>query len=218
MGALSQPAGGGGVGLGPNTWTGLQTFTGGFSANAVGFSPILGRADGAQNNLIFDANGRASMRSISTSQMSWFGDNSTIRIGSNNVLTWTDNSGADLGTANIGLARNAGGVLEVNTGTAGTFADLKLRKLISDATNTAGGTTGAQTINKASGTVNFAAAATSLVVTCNQCLATSIVLAVIRTNDSTAVIKNVVPAAGSFTINLNAAATAETSVGFIVIN
>ena len=85
-------------------------------------------------------------------------------------------------------------------------------------TVTAAGTTGAQTINKLTGTVNFAAAATSLVVTNSLVSTGSIVLCVVRTNDATAVIKNVVPAAGSFTITLNAAATAETSVGFIVIN
>ena len=66
--------------------------------------------------------------------------------------------------------------------------------------------------------MNFAADATSLVVTNNLVTTSSIVFAVIRTNDATAIIKNVVPAAGSFTINLNAAATAETSVGFNVIN
>jgi hypothetical protein len=86
------------------------------------------------------------------------------------------------------------------------------------ATNTAAGTTGAQTINRPSGTVNFAAGATSLVVTNSLCTTASIVLPVIRTNDATATIKNVVPAAGSFTINLGAAGTAETSVGFFIIN
>ena len=86
------------------------------------------------------------------------------------------------------------------------------------ATNTAAGTTGAQTINRPSGTVNFAAGATSLVVTNSLCTTASIVLPVIRTNDATAQIKNVVPAAGSFTINLSAAATSETSVGFFIIN
>lgn len=86
------------------------------------------------------------------------------------------------------------------------------------ATNTAAGTTGAQTINKPSGTVNFAAGATTLVVTNNLVTTSSIVFAVVRTNDTTATIKNVVPAAGSFTITLSAAATAETSVGFLVIN
>jgi len=43
-------------------------------------------------------------------------------------------------------------------------------------------------------------------------------MATVRTNDATATIKNIVPAAGSFVINLNTAATAETSVGFFVIN
>jgi hypothetical protein len=86
------------------------------------------------------------------------------------------------------------------------------------ATNTPAGTTGARTINQPSGTVNFAAAATSLVVTNSLCTTASIVHAVVRTNDTTATIKNVVPGAGSFTINLGAAATAETSVGFIIIN
>ena len=86
------------------------------------------------------------------------------------------------------------------------------------ATNTATGTTGAQTIDRPSGTVNFAAGATSLVVTNSLCTTSSIVLPVIRTNDATATIKNVVPGAGSFTINLTVAATAETSVGFFIIN
>ena len=88
-----------------------------------------------------------------------------------------------------------------------------------DATNTASGTTGAQTINKPTGTVNFAAAATSLVVTNNLVTTSSIVYCVIRTNDANATaIKSVVPASGSFTINLTTAPAAEVSVGFIVYN
>ena len=86
------------------------------------------------------------------------------------------------------------------------------------ATNTASGTTGNQTINKASGTVNIAASGTTVTVTNSLVTASSIVYAVIRTNDATATIKNVVPAAGSFVINLAAATTAETSIGFFVIN
>ena len=86
------------------------------------------------------------------------------------------------------------------------------------ATNTAAGTTGAQTINRPSGTVNFAIGASALVVTNSLCTTSSIVFATVRTNDATAYIKNVVPAAGSFTINLGANATAETSVGFFIIN
>lgn len=85
-------------------------------------------------------------------------------------------------------------------------------------TVTTAGTTGNQTINKMTGTVNFAAAATALTVTNSLVTANSLVFCEVRTNDATAIIKNVVPGSGSFVITLNAAATAETSVGFIVFN
>ncbi len=87
-----------------------------------------------------------------------------------------------------------------------------------DYTNTPTGTTGAQIINKASGTVNFAAAATSLVVTCNLCTINSLVYCTLRTGGTAAVLGAVVPAAGSFTINLAVAAAVEVSVGFLVVN
>lgn len=83
---------------------------------------------------------------------------------------------------------------------------------------TPGGTTGARTIHHAFGTVNFAAGATTLVVTNRFCTTSSHVFCTIRTNDATAVIKNVIPGNGSFTIRLSAAATGETSVGFFVVN
>ena len=86
------------------------------------------------------------------------------------------------------------------------------------ATNTAAGTTGPQTIDRPSGTVNFGIGASALVVTNSLCTTSSIVFATVRTDDATATIKNVVPAGGSFTINLEAGATAETSVGFFIIN
>jgi hypothetical protein len=82
---------------------------------------------------------------------------------------------------------------------------------------TPAGTTGNRTINKPCGSVNFAAAATTLTVTNSLVNANSIIIATVLTNDSTALIKNVVPSAGSFVIRLNAAATAETKVGFVVI-
>jgi hypothetical protein len=91
-------------------------------------------------------------------------------------------------------------------------------KHVIDSTITAGGTTGNQTINKPTGTVNIATAGTTVTVTNSLVTTSSIVMAVIRTNDTTAVIKNVVPGAGSFTINLTAAATGEISIGFMVIN
>lgn len=84
-------------------------------------------------------------------------------------------------------------------------------------TTTAAGTTGNQTINKPSGTVNIAAAGTTVTVTNSLVSATSLVFCVIRTNDTTARITNVVPAAGSFVINI-VACTAEVSIGFLVLN
>lgn len=83
---------------------------------------------------------------------------------------------------------------------------------------TPGGTTGNQTIQARSGTVNIAAGQSSIVVTNVFVDVDSIIYATIRTNDTTALIKNIVPAAGSFTIRLNANATAETSIGFVVFN
>ena len=133
-----------------------------------------------------------------------------------NVGAGTTNSYGLSITANTGATNNYIASLK---GSAGEVLRLRTDGQVAFlATNTAAGTNGAQTINKPSGTVNFAAAATSLVVTNSLCTTNSIVFAVVRTNDSTAVIKNVVPAAGSFTITLSAAATAATSVGFFIIN
>jgi Protein of unknown function (DUF2793) len=117
-------------------------------------------------------------------------------------------------TAPDSLAANAMITLPSVSGTLNCSAG----KQVYDSTITATGTNGAQTINKPSGTVNFAAGASTLVVTNSLCSTSSIVFAIARTNDATAMVKNVVPAAGSFTITLNAAATAATSVGFFIIN
>jgi lysophospholipase L1-like esterase len=85
-------------------------------------------------------------------------------------------------------------------------------------TITAGATTGAQTINKVAGSVNFAAAATSLVVTNSKVSTSSVILATVATNDATMKTVLVVAGSGSFTIYANAAATAETRVNFLVLN
>ena len=90
--------------------------------------------------------------------------------------------------------------------------------MIYDKTITAAGTTGAQTINKTTGRVNFAAAATSLVVTNSLVTANSIVHCTVATNDTTMKSASCVPAAGSFTIRGNAAPTAETAVAFTATN
>lgn len=87
-----------------------------------------------------------------------------------------------------------------------------------DKTITATGTTGAQIINKNAGSVNFAAAATSLVVTDSRVTANSIIVCTVATNDTTMKSAAAVPTSGSFTIYPNAAPTAETRVNFLVIN
>lgn len=101
------------------------------------------------------------------------------------------------------------------SGTAANYlaGDLQLAKTV-----TAGGTTGARTINKTTGTVNFAAAATSLVVTNSLVTTSSIIIATVGTNDTTMKSVQVVAGAGSFTIYASAAATAETRVNFLITN
>lgn len=138
--------------------------------------------------------------------------------GTNATITNSYTLGLGGNAVGAGVTNSYALVVNPNTGATNNWGAYFFGRTRFDATNTAGGTTGAQTINKPSGTVNFAAAATSLVVTNSLCTTSSIVFATVRTNDTTALIKNVVPSAGSFTINLNAAATAETSVGFLIIN
>lgn len=130
-------------------------------------------------------------------------------------------SGSASGRLNVVGANSSGGTNAIRIQNS-SLTDLHTiqnnGKVTYLAANTDAGITGAQTINRPSGTVNFAIGAGSLVVTNSLCTTSSIIFATVRTNDATAYIKNVVPAAGFFTINLGANATAETSVGFFIIN
>lgn len=83
---------------------------------------------------------------------------------------------------------------------------------------TIAGSTGAQTINKPSGTVQFAAAATSLVVTDSLCTSSSIITGQLATNDATAVVGAIVPTSGSFTIFMKTAPTGTSVVAFRLTN
>ena len=114
-----------------------------------------------------------------------------------------------------GIAAATGRYNLYMAGTAANYfgGDMQFNKTV-----TAAGTTGAQTISKNAGTVNFAAAATSLVVTNTLVTTSSIIICTVGTNDTTMKSALAVAAAGSFTIYANAAATAETRVNFIVIN
>ena len=86
-----------------------------------------------------------------------------------------------------------------------------------------GTTTTPQTIDKVSGSVNFAAGATSVVVNNTHAIAPvsaqtgSIIIATVRTNDTTMKSVAVVCSAnGSFTLHANAAPAAETRVDFAI--
>lgn len=86
-----------------------------------------------------------------------------------------------------------------------------------DYTNSA--TVGAVTINKPAGSVNIAAGASSVVVTNNLVTAASLVIPFLMQTDATLTfLRACIPAAGSFTINGNANATANCKIGFVVIN
>lgn len=80
------------------------------------------------------------------------------------------------------------------------------------------GTTGTQTINKTSGRVNFAIGAQTLVVTNSLATANSIVMATVAADDATALSCKAIPAAGQFTLKLNATASAETAVAWLLTN
>lgn len=93
-----------------------------------------------------------------------------------------------------------------------------LWRFVFDSTVTAGGTTGSQTINKPSGCVNFAAAASTMTVTNSMVTANSVITTSVNTNDATMITARALPSAGSFTLTGNVAATAETKVCFVVFN
>jgi hypothetical protein len=105
------------------------------------------------------------------------------------------------------------------TPAAGAFTTLTSNTdVVVSKTITAPATTGAQTINKTAGSVNFAAAAGSLVVTNSLVATSSVIIATVATNDATMLSVLAVAAGGSFTLYANANATAETRVNFIVVN
>lgn len=176
--------------------------------------------DGGQLRLINGAVGAPALSDSAGTTGVYFGGSSAVWFSSGGV-----NSGIVQSTQSQwrNLLPLSGSVFDLGT------PGIRWRALYLDGASTTGGfflgrtitaamTTGAQTIDKIAGTVNFAAAATTLVVTNNMVTADSIVMAVRRTNDTTCFLASVEPAAGSFTIRMTAACAAETSVGFVVTN
>lgn len=214
-------------------WNGFELRLNGATAGYAGFkSPATGpslvytlpTADGTSGQVL-STNASAVLSWVTRADTSL--SNLTTTAITQDLLHGTAGTAWTVRTANNGAGNS--GDLTVSTGTATgtrgvTHVTGRQLNLTPDSninvptTVTAGGVTGNQTIDKVSGTVNFAAAATTLTVTNSLVTANSIVFTVVRTDDATATIKNVVPGAGSFVITLTAAATAETSVGFFVFN
>lgn len=78
------------------------------------------------------------------------------------------------------------------------------------------GTPGAATAHTQSGECSVAAAATAVVITNALVHANSHIVVTVASNDSTAAVKNVVPGAGSFTVNLTAP-TAQTNLMWTLV-
>ena len=111
----------------------------------------------------------------------------------------------------------ASGTTSNNVLTLGS-PDKGMKQIYAAYEDRSGGVTGATTINRIMGSVNIAAGQSAIVVTNSLVTTSTKVFAVVQTNDATATIKNVVPTAGSFTVTITAAATAETRVGWFLFN
>ena len=150
------------------------------------------------------------------------------------TLSGTHGLGNDIAGADISIQAGAGTGTGISGAiifkTAATGAATSTRNTISECarfntngvlafptTITTPGTTGDQTINKQSGIVNIAASGTTVTVTNSLVTANSHVYAAIRTADATAVLKNVVPGAGTFTINI-VACTNEVAIEWFILN
>lgn len=202
-----------------------QNMTGGVNirtANGIGFGATSAVADA-----IIGRQAAANIRQGSTDAATAVAQTSSVQsvvagtsntAGANRTYSGSQGTGSGVGGAHIFQVAPAGAAATVQNTLVDALTITGKGGINLYTTTTAGGITGNVTIDKPTGTVNIAAAGASVTVTNALVSATSTVFAVIRTNDTTALIKNVVPGAGSFVINLNAATTAETSIGFFVIN
>lgn len=78
----------------------------------------------------------------------WAAATNSFRVGASQVIGFAS-TGAASNSADSGFARNAAGVIEVNSGTAGTFRDLIVRNLGLNGAVSAGGGVGVQFVANA---------------------------------------------------------------------
>jgi hypothetical protein len=216
----------GSVGIGATSLTGWnlrvsKNITGGTSAFGVGSDGTIQSGVTSDARMFFSQPNTAATAFTLTGLYGFSAAQGTIGAGS----SVTNQYGFFAGVTLTGATNNYGFYSNISSGTGrwnfyanGTAANYFAGDMQLDKTVTAAGTTGAQTINKNAGTVNFAAAATSLVVTDSRVTANSIIICTVGTNDTTMKSVAAVAGAGSFTLHANAAATAETRVNFLIIN
>lgn len=202
-----------------STTTGSATFGGGIGV--AGTSWFGGQVNSQSTG--FNAAFVARNTTASTGRVFTFGSNDSgsayIRDATAAIDRLTIASTGEAAITSTTEATTAGaGSLTTSGGIRAAKSVVAMTGLIVDKTVTAGGTTGAQTINKPAGTVNFAAAATSLVVTNSLVTTSSIIICTVGTNDATMQSVQAVAGSGSFTLYPNAAPTGETRVNFYIIN
>lgn len=133
--------------------------------------------------------------------------------------TLTANNSVTANGANVNHSLAPTGTGNVTIGAAGTGSTTltRLNSLTVLSTDSSG-TPGNATINNLSGRAAFAAAGSTVVITNSTVTATSKVFVSLRGGDATLTSVRVTPAAGSFTVTGNAAATATTIFDFLVVN
>lgn len=204
----------------------LSSNTTAVSNTAVGFEALKDN-DGSLNTAVGASAGVAVTSGQDNTLVGAFAG-ANITTGFNNVAVgnWSGPATSGLsGTVAIGYGVGVSKNNQVVIGGSGNVETVLRGDIVVDKTITSIGTTGAQTINKTSGSVVFAGGAVSLLVTNSKAIAPtsgatgSIIICQIRTADATAVLGSVVCAAdGSFTINMKVAPTGATRVDFILTN
>ena len=187
------------------------------SQSANIFRVVESSNNGANNGWRFDAN---AVTVAQAGKLRYISPTNDI-VAPEYYARWSTVAATPFGAATFSLGPTVAGskILAVGNGTQFDISGgISVAQIILDKTVTATGNTGAVTINKSSGAVNFAAAASSLVVTNSLVTVNSIIQLTVGTNDTTMRSAIAVAAAGSFTIYPTAAPTAETRVYFTITN
>ena len=154
------------------------------------------------------------------SGMVWDGSELEILGASSAVVDFGGRVGIHGSGINLVFVSSAGGIGGGVNGSANNYFDpsyVSAKEIMtSDYIITASGSTGAKTINKSAGSIRIAAAGSSVVLTDSYITTNSVVTANVATHDTTAYSVQCVPTTGSCTFYLNAAATSETEIRWLV--